>query len=123
MFCVVPSTEIGNCSTGEVKLVNGTNILEGRVEICINNAWGTVCHNKLSSTDVDIVCRSLGVNFTESYQLPLSDYGPGTGPIFMDGLSCDKDDETLFDCLLAPYHSCTHDQDVAIRCVGMLESR
>ena len=120
-FFSVPSTEFGNCSTGEVRLVNGTNILEGRVEICINNAWGTVCHNKFSSSDADVVCRSLGVNFADSHQLPLSEYGPGTGPIFLDDLSCEEEDETLLDCSSAPLsiNTCTHDHDVAVRCDGM----
>ena len=33
--------------------------LEGRVEICINNAWGTVCDKKFSSEDAQVVCRQL----------------------------------------------------------------
>ena len=31
------------CATGEVRLVGGIVIYEGRVEICIDGIWGTVC--------------------------------------------------------------------------------
>ena len=48
------------CSTGPVRLVGGNIPNEGRVEICINNVWGTVCDDGWSSTDATVVCRQLG---------------------------------------------------------------
>ena len=41
--------------------MGGGNPLEGRVEICINNAWGTVCENAFDQDDADVICRQLGV--------------------------------------------------------------
>ena len=60
------STPNGNCSDGELRLEGGTvNLLErtreGRVEICINNAWGTVCDSAFRSPDAAVVCRQLGL--------------------------------------------------------------
>ena len=58
-----------NCSDGEVRLVGGANKYEGRVEICINGAWGTVCYSASTYyrsyrywdvTDARVVCRQLG---------------------------------------------------------------
>ena len=48
------------CTTGQVRLVGGNLINEGRVEICLSNVWGTVCDNGWSTTDVAVVCGQLG---------------------------------------------------------------
>lgn len=55
-----PFTSAGNCSYGDVRLVNGSSPLEGRVEICINNAWGSVCTHTISEDDVQVICRQVG---------------------------------------------------------------
>ena len=52
--------EPGICTDGELRLMNGTE-LEGRLDICINNAWGTVCSNKFDSSDARVACRRLGL--------------------------------------------------------------
>ena len=43
---------------GTENLEAGT--LEGRVEVCINNAWGTVCDNLFGQEDAETVCGSVG---------------------------------------------------------------
>ena len=49
-----------NCTDGEMRLMGGSNEYQGRVEVCVNNAWGTVCSGNWSSTDAKVVCRSIG---------------------------------------------------------------
>lgn len=48
------------CTQGAVRLVGGPNSREGRVEICNNNEWGTVCNNMWSTNDAVVVCKELG---------------------------------------------------------------
>ena len=48
------------CTTGKVRLAGSNIPNEGRVEICIGNAWGTVCDDNWDSADATVVCRQLG---------------------------------------------------------------
>ena len=65
---IVYSTVIasGNCTYGEVRLVGGSNQYEGRVEVCINDQWGTICDDSWSSIDATVVCQQLGYSFPGS---------------------------------------------------------
>ena len=50
----------GVCDDGDIRLVGGTNQYEGRVEICWNEVWGTVCDDFWSGFDAIVACRQLG---------------------------------------------------------------
>ena len=50
----------GICDDGDIRLSSGATLMEGRVEICFNETWGTVCDNLWSSNDATVVCQELG---------------------------------------------------------------
>lgn len=47
------------CTQGALRLQGGT-AMSGRVEVCVNNTWGTVCNNYWSDLDAQVACRQLG---------------------------------------------------------------
>ena len=51
--------EASNCTTGAVRLVGSGNGYEGRLEVCVNGAWGTVCSDGFDSDDASVACQSM----------------------------------------------------------------
>ena len=49
------------CSEGDIRLRGGQNSTEGRIEICFNNRWGTVCDDFWDIRDATVVCTQLGL--------------------------------------------------------------
>ena len=47
------------CLTGSVRLVKGMSSNEGRLEVCYNNEWGTVCNDYFDHEEAKVVCRQL----------------------------------------------------------------
>ena len=59
-FIIVPHVTFSNCTTGDIRLTDGTTHYEGRVEVCINRVWGTVCDYNWGTWQAYAVCHQLG---------------------------------------------------------------
>ena len=66
--------EVVNCSNGDVRLMGGHDDREGRVEICYNKTWGTVCHDDWDYRDASVVCYQLGYSGKTGYNNIFSSY-------------------------------------------------
>ena len=145
LSCFYPNAVIANtttCNYGDVRLVGGSTQYEGRVEVCIDDQWGTVCDNSWSSTDATVVCEQLGYAYTGSkcyhvvggLHTPMhflyiaggtaysnAHYGSGSGPIYLTDVSCTSSKTSLLQCNSDPIlsGSCTHSEDAGVKCEGI----
>ena len=68
--------EYDDCTHGSLRLVNSTHdtgVSSGRLELCLNQAWGTVCGEQLGYDEATVACRQLG-GFNDLGKLVLSMY-------------------------------------------------
>ena len=110
---------------GSTRLVSGddNNRLSGRVEVFHNSEWGTICDDFWDDLDAQVVCRSLGysggVAFDRAY------FGRGTGRIWLDNVSCDGDESSVFECGHSGIgiNNCQHYEDASVSCTGKHHQR
>ena len=57
------------CANGDVLLVNGSVPSEGRVEICHDNIYGTVCDDRWDKLDAQVICAQAGFASNSEFQI------------------------------------------------------
>ncbi|XP_061176813.1 deleted in malignant brain tumors 1 protein-like [Saccostrea echinata] len=102
-----------------IRLVNGRDTTEGRVEVLINNEWGTVCNNGWDVNDAKVVCRNLGLPSANAVARSSSYFGQGDGKIWFDNLDCLGTEHEVLNCSHGGIgvHNCTHDNDAGVSCL------
>ena len=65
--CTFPGSNSTMCDDGDVRLVGGVTENEGRVEICYENHWGTICDDRWDTNEATVVCRQLGYGDGEGW--------------------------------------------------------
>ena len=48
------------CEEGDLRLTGGSTVNQGRVEVCMNETWGTICSTNWGQTEANVACRQLG---------------------------------------------------------------
>eukprot|EP00057_Strongylocentrotus_purpuratus_P018677 XP_011673151.1 PREDICTED: scavenger receptor cysteine-rich domain superfamily protein-like [Strongylocentrotus purpuratus] len=100
---------------GDLRLVNGLDYTEGRLEIFHDNQWGSICDTNWFGDDATVACRQMGLgNVKYAYQ----DYGQGQGPVHLDDVECSGTEMYITTCQKGDWgvNNCGHDSDVGMSC-------
>ena len=105
------------CIENSIRLSDGSE-KAGRVEVCHNETWGTVCGDGWDRRDAEVVCRQLGLPFSDAITIGVAVFGRGSGPILLDEVDCLGNESSLFNCNHSGIlnHDCNHAKDASVFC-------
>ena len=103
-----------------IRLTNGTNEKEGRVEIYWNNQWSTVCDDLWDDNDATVICKQLG--YSRGTAKVSAYFGEGSGLILLDDVNCNGGESSMFECSHRNFgeHDCKHNEDAGVVCFGQI---
>ena len=135
----------GEPAEGDLRIMDGPNADEGRLEIFHNSKWGTICDDRFSgpgggttgrprNVAPELACQIMGYDTGEyasgyGQDIPVEDSsGTVINPIWLDDVLC-KPGSThwtglpamrLHECNHAGWGltNCTHAEDAGVRCTG-----
>ncbi|XP_061584265.1 scavenger receptor cysteine-rich type 1 protein M130-like [Cololabis saira] len=107
-----------------VKLVNGTTLCSGRVEVKSNSfnqyhrQWSSVCEADFDQQDAKVVCRELGCGSPSVLMGML--YREVEAPIWMEKFNCGGYESALMDCKSSSsdINTCSPRRAVGLTCSG-----
>ncbi|XP_029303794.1 LOW QUALITY PROTEIN: scavenger receptor cysteine-rich domain-containing group B protein [Cottoperca gobio] len=102
---------------GTIRLMNGQNACQGRVEIYYQGNWGTVCDDEWTFDNARVVCQQLSCG-VPVYAHTNSYFGYGIGRILLDNVNCHGTEPDLSRCKSLPWgkHNCGHHEDAGVTC-------
>ncbi|NWI94926.1 C163A protein, partial [Pitta sordida] len=101
----------------QVRLADGPHRCAGRVEVFRAGQWGTVCDDTWDMAAATVVCRHLSCGAAIA-ATPRARFGKGSGPIWLDRVTCDGSEGHLDECRHRGWgvHSCDHVEDAGAVC-------
>ncbi|KAL4239801.1 scavenger receptor [Mactra antiquata] len=104
-----------------MRLVNGENPYSGRIEVFYDGEWGTVCENRFDINNAEVVCRTLGYNFSTDVTVHIDDYDGsyGSKPLMIRDMSCEGNELDVSLCKSEDWKSGTSGCPAGYRSVGV----
>lgn len=103
-----------------LRLVNGSDYLEGVLEVLHDGVWGTVCDDGWDARESSVVCRELRLG-TADTDAPLGHIKKlSTGKQWLDDVICIGTEKTFSECAHPPWGqtNCGQDESTVLRCSG-----
>ncbi|KAK3599829.1 hypothetical protein CHS0354_022397, partial [Potamilus streckersoni] len=91
--------------SANIRLVDGPDAMNGRVEVNINGVWGTVCDDFFRDAAASVVCGQLGLPTYGAIAIGKGYFGTGSGPILLDDVDCLGTESTITNCLYTKTHN------------------
>ncbi|XP_078579963.1 neurotrypsin-like isoform X2 [Branchiostoma floridae x Branchiostoma japonicum] len=82
----------------DIRLIDGDNVYEGRVEVFHDGEWGAVCDDLWDIKDANVVCRELGFPDGAVEATTRGRFGQSSGNIVLDDMLCTGTEISLRDC-------------------------
>ncbi|XP_032396244.1 scavenger receptor cysteine-rich type 1 protein M130 [Etheostoma spectabile] len=104
------------CS-GSVRLVNGTSLCSGRLEVKSTQStqsWSSVCEEDFDLQDAEVVCRELGCGAPSVLQGAL--YGDMEAPVWTKEFQCRGHESALLDCDSSDRNTCSSGKAAGLTC-------
>ena len=139
---------IGPCIDGSIRIIpsSARSAIKGRVEVCFNGIWGTICSLNWDDQDASVACKQLGYSAEGSTQilkcfnfcntffyllrtlyfdiigaLSIGSYPNHVSNVHIIDISCTGTESSVFDCphtAATPSQSCPNNADAYIQCNG-----
>uniref|UniRef100_A0A673KL73 SRCR domain-containing protein n=1 Tax=Sinocyclocheilus rhinocerous TaxID=307959 RepID=A0A673KL73_9TELE len=99
------------------RLINGSHLCSGRLEVIQGNTWHTVCDAAFDQQDAEVVCRELDCGAPVQV-LGAAAFGKGDAQMWTQEIQCRGNESQIYFC---PHQSssknnCSHDSDVGVMC-------
>ncbi|KAK7094349.1 hypothetical protein V1264_005924 [Littorina saxatilis] len=105
----------------DIRLVDGSQPYEGRVELLVNGTWGTICDSHWGDEDAQVVCRQLGYDPFGATAYTSAFFQQGTGPVYLTNMGCAGTERSILECPTSkPFRQtgCSHNRDAGVSCIS-----